>query len=214
MNTVKQTLRFISIAGVIGCTAPWAGAFADDGAINEKALYDLAPKDAAFVRVINLTHSPLDLSLDKKMLTTSGYCQASDYVFVTQGDYAKTLAGVTWQGRLEPGSAYSLVVSVDEVRLLEDETLDSPRRGLLSVYNFSKKDSLSVKTSVGGQTVFAEIDAGASASRSVNPLRASLSVFEKDQKLTDADPVIFERGVVTSLLVCGNSDIVSSWSRF
>ena len=188
--------------------AIWQKVYAD-----EAALYDKAPANAAFVRVLNIQENALQLSLGGKPLNVSGFCRASEYVYLKAGDYQ--LAGEqaqAWQGSFEAGRVYSLVTSSAGVTLLGESLFSNPRRAQLSVYNLAQAGSLDIKTNPGARQVFTKLGAGDRQPRPVNPIKVSLSVFSHSEavgpaamKLADAETTILQAGSTSSLLICSRA---------
>ena len=110
--------------------------------------------------------------------------------------------------------AYSLVLGDTELTLTNDPRSQDQRRGVVSVYNLSETDGLALKTSDGRQALFDKLQSGDIKSRAINPVRVDLSVFHGQTRLIDIDTVIFERGVTSSLLICGDPQApVATWIR-
>jgi len=210
IKTTEQNILCIGAAA----TALWlSGAIWQKICADEAALYDKAPSDAAFVRLINTQDRALQLSLGGKRLSVSGFCRASDYVYLKAGNY-RLADELTqgWRGRLEAGRVYSLVTSNTGVRLLSESLFVDPSRAQLSVYNLAQAGALDIKTSPGARQVFSKLSAGARQSRSVNPIKVSLSVFshgagegQTSMKLADAGMIILQAGSTSSLLVCSRA---------
>jgi len=210
IKTPQQNIFYIGAAA----TALWlSGAIWQKVCADEAALYDKAPSDAAFVRLLNTQDRALQLSLGGKRLSVSGFCRASDYVYLKAGLYRlEDELTQGWRGRLEAGKVYSLVTSNTGVRLLSESLFVDPRRAQLSVYNLAQAGALDIKTSQEAQQVFSKLSAGASQSRSVNPIKVSLSVFSHggdvgltSMKLADAGMTILQAGSTSSLLVCSRA---------
>ncbi len=188
--------------------AIWQQVFAD-----EAALYDKAPKDAVFVRLLNTQKRALHLSLGGKPLKASGFCRGSDYIYLKAGAYQLASdqpqqQSLDWKGSLEMGRVYSLVASDNGVSLLSEPRFDDPRRAQLSVYNLTDAGALDIQTNPGARPVFVSIDAGTRQSRSVNPIKVSLNVLHHGEpksraavKLADAGMTILQAGAPSSLSV-------------
>ncbi|MGH1374050.1 MAG: alginate O-acetyltransferase AlgF [Cellvibrionaceae bacterium] len=184
--------------------------------VDERALYELAPENSAFVRLINLTDQKQSLRLNEIELSVDGYCSASSYKPIGAGAYPASLVGGGQQTAsvVAENLAYSFVVDQAGVTVFVDKVIESPRKSLLSIYNFTSSDDLSLKTSDGKFSVFSALNRGDYAYREINPIKVSFSVFSLEEKLMDVETTIFERGVVSSLLLCDDSDsLASTWAR-
>lgn len=180
---------------------------------DEAALYDEAPEGSAFIRLINLTSSPIDTGIANKMLAVKKYCYASEYVYLPGGEYTVNNQTVNWRGELQADKAYSLIVSDAGVRLEQEQHFSSVRKGLLAVHNFSSH-SISVRTTQGNKPVFEVIEVDTKKSREVNPLKIQLSVHTGNEGVLDVAPVIFQAGVISSLFVCHDGvQTVAHWSN-
>src|SRR3546814_5548535 len=76
-------------------------------------------------------------------------------------------------------------------------------KSLISVYNLVDGTTLTVKAGDSGPAVVDGIKANDSGHREVNPVKASLVVFNGDTRLAAAKPMTLERGKVYSLFVTG-----------
>lgn len=180
---------------------------------DESALYDDAPEGSAYIRLINLTSSPINAGIDNKILTVKEYCHASEYVYLPSGEYAVNNKTVNWNGELQVDKVYSIIVSYSGTRLEQEKRFTSARKGLLAVYNFSS-NIISIRTAQGNKPVFRVIESDTQKSREVNPLKIQLSVYTDNKSSLDVAPVIFQAGVISSLFVCHDDvQTVAHWSN-
>lgn len=192
------------------------------GEVDERELYDLAPENSSFVRLINLSNQPQKFQLNRAVLSVGGYCSASSYQYITAGDHnlkvesgsSKNTTDRELVVSVASSQAYSVVVDNVGVRLVADRVVRNPRKSLVSVYNFSSLSDLSVKTSDGKHTVFYKIDKDSQLSREINPVKVDFSIFSKNESLTNVATEIFERGVASTLLLCGDKQsLITQWVR-
>ena len=192
---------------------------------DEAALYDLAPPDAAFLRVINLqkntpsagSNQHLTLRIEGKNLSTAGYCSASSFVYLPAGEYNEQVSGLRWQASLEAGKAYSLLVDDDSVTLVEDYRAKDSRRGMLVVYNFSSYSRLNLQTAKSARSVLSNIAQATSGARAIIPLKSAFSVVDsadtQGTSLVVTEAMIFQPGVSSSLFICTNpSGLFTHWA--
>lgn len=184
-------------------------------AADEAALYELAPADSAYVRIIN-NHSDEAIStvVSEKTLKSDGYCKASDYEFVTSGDYALSLDNKTWSGQLKPNKTYTFIVNKKGIDVIEDNIFNNPKKGQFAAYNLTDKTEIAVKTKDGKKNVFPKVSHKEHVSREVNPIKIGLAIYEADKKILDADTARFQRGKSNNLFVCGSAEnYLASWTE-
>jgi hypothetical protein len=195
--------------------------FAFPSLANEAALYDLAPPNSAFLRIINLQKNnptdPITLRIENKRLSTKAYCSASDFIYLAAGERSQDVNGLPWKGILQPDQAYSLLVADESVTLLKDYRAVDSRRGMLVVYNFSDRPRLSLKTAKSALPVLTNIPQVASAARGINPLKSAFSVVDSTDieglSLAVTEAMIFQPGVLSSLFVCSDqSGMFTRWA--
>lgn len=207
---LPRLARRLFAASVVAC-APCSIVLAE---VDERALYELAPEGSAFVRLINLTETEQVVRLGEQVLAVAGYCSASAYRPIEAGRYPLQQADDSSLSEVDSSLAYSIVIDKEGVALLPDDRVDSPRKSLVSVYNFTSLSGLSIKTSDGKHSVFSKLSSGDRVSRTINPVRATFSVFSATEKIADADTTIFERGVASTLLLCDSgTEVHTSWIR-
>ncbi|UTW45918.1 alginate O-acetyltransferase AlgF [bacterium SCSIO 12696] len=179
---------------------------------DEAALYDKAPEGSAFIRLVNTTGQPLNITLGDKTLSAESHCQASGFVYLPEGHYATG----GWSGHLQSDIAYTLVVNTSGNQLYQQPVFRNIRKGQLAVYNLSSTE-FSIVTTKGHKAVFANLTVSDLRARPVNPVKIQLSVQAPGTAAIATAPVIFQPSTTSSLLVCDNhSDkteqtLVSQW---
>lgn len=183
-------------------------------AADEAALYDNAPADSAFVRLINNDgDKAVSAKVGEKLLVSKAYCQASDYEYVTAGNYELMIDDKDWAGHLQANKSYTFVVNETQLAVIEEDVFNNPKKGQFSTYNLTDKDSIAVKTKDGKKAVFPEVPGNAYVSREVNPIKIGLSVYEADKPLADIAATRFQRGQSNNLFVCGSQNTYqTSWA--
>ncbi len=189
---------------------------------NEAALYDLAPKDSAFLRVIDLRNeqrSPekLIVRVKGKRLSTESYCSSSAFIYLPSGTYGDKINGLLWKGTLKPNQAYSLVVDNSSVRLIDDYLVADSRRALLAVHNYSYLSQVGLQTAKSAHPVFVNIPRGETSARVINPLKSAFVVVEnrgaEAVKMVATQAIIFQPGVLSSLFICADqAGIFTRWA--
>ncbi len=184
-------------------------------AADEAALYDLAPKNSAFVRLIsNVSDKSISMKVEDKLLLSENYCQASNYEYVNAGDYQINIEDMNWSGTLNANKTYTFVMNDNHINVIENDIFKNPKKGQFSTYNLTDKETLSVKTQDGKKTVFPEVNNEQHVSREVNPIKIGLAVFDADSKLVEAGTAHFQRGKSNNLFVCGSEqNYLASWTN-
>lgn len=183
-------------------------------AADEAALYDLAPENSAFVRLISNVNKPVSTQIGDKLLLSNEYCQASDYEYVTAGEYAVSIEDMDWSGELSADKTYTFVLNKNHISVIEDNVYSNPKKGQFSAYNLTDKGTLSIKTKDGKKTVFPEVSSEQHVSREVNPVKIGFAVYDSDKKLVEAGTTRFQRGKSNNLFVCGSEqNYLASWAN-
>ena len=180
--------------------APGAAAAADD-------LYAAAPPaGSAFVRLVNAQpgSAALDASIGGKSAGKVAFGEASAYVVVPQGDREADFAGKGKQGfAVAAGGFYTVALTPGGVVVVNDGTNTNLAKALVSLYNFSGKPTLDLKTADGATTVVAGVAGGTAGSRAVNPLTVGFVATSGADVLYTQPQVTLDRGAAYSLIVMG-----------
>lgn len=163
-----------------------------------------APPGSAFIRVFNATSQPkVTAQVGSKDLGSTAAMEASSYQFLPPGQYTVKIGGASQGAQLQGSHCYTAVLeSSKQVQLFDQPCFNSQLKALVAVYNMIDGSTLSLRTS-DGQTVIDKVAANASGEREVNPVKASLAVYDGSAKLADAKPVMLSRGSTYSLFVTG-----------
>ncbi|WP_028079363.1 alginate O-acetyltransferase AlgF [Solimonas soli] len=165
-----------------------------------------APPDSAFVRVFNATsQGRLNAQIGDKTLPDPAPLDASAYVFLPPGSYPAKIAGQSDTLKLDSKRCYTAAATTKGIETFDQDCFSSQLKSLISVYNLIDGTTLTVKAGDNGPAVVDGVAAEKSAHREVNPVKASLAVFNGGSKLADARPMTLERGKVYSLFVTGTT---------
>jgi alginate O-acetyltransferase complex protein AlgF len=165
-----------------------------------------APPDSAFIRVFNdTTQGKLDAQLGGKRVPDAAPMDASSYVFLPPGQYDATIGGKSDQLSLATRRCYTAALTPSAIKLFDQACFSSQLKSLISVFNLVDGTTLTVKAGETGPAVVDGVAANDSGHREVNPVKASLVVFNGDTRLAAAKPVTLERGKVYSLFVTGTT---------
>jgi alginate O-acetyltransferase complex protein AlgF len=171
-----------------------------------------APPGSAFVRVFNGTSAPAPAKVGDKTVPETQPMAASDYVFVEPGSVSASLAGKSESLTLDKSRCYTVAMTEEGAQSFDQDCFSSQLKSLLSVFNLIDGTTISVRMADGGAKVIDGVAGKSSGHREVNPAKATLAVFNGEQKIGDAKPVQLERGKVFSLFVTGTaSDPRLTW---
>jgi alginate O-acetyltransferase complex protein AlgF len=197
-STLSQTLLTWTLAGA-ALTVGGAAFAADD-------LYAAAPPaGSAVVRVVHAKPgaAAAPATVGGKSAGSVAFGQASAYIVVPQGEREAAVGGATSKLTVAAGGFYTVALTASGVTVVADGTNSNLAKALLSVYNFSGKPTLDLKTADGAQTVVAGVAGGAAGSRAVNPLTTGLLVTSGAETVWTQPPVTLDRGAAYSLIVLG-----------
>jgi alginate O-acetyltransferase complex protein AlgF len=171
-----------------------------------------APPGSAFVRVFNGTSAPAPAKIGDKTVPETQPMGASDYVFVEPGSVSASMGGKNESLTLDKSRCYTVAMTEEGAQSFDQDCFSSQLKSLLSVFNLIDGTTISVRMADGGAKVIDGVAGKASGHREVNPAKATLAVFNGEQKIGDAKPVQLERGKVFSLFVTGTaSDPRLTW---
>ncbi|NKF22428.1 alginate O-acetyltransferase AlgF [Solimonas marina] len=172
-----------------------------------------APPDSAFVRVFNdTTQSNVKSQVGDKSVPEAQPMDASGYVFLPPGSYKAQIGSQSDSVALASKRCYTAALTPSDIKLFDQECFNSQLKSLISVYNLIDGTTLTVKVGDSGPAVVDGVAADKSGHREVNPVKASLVVFNGGSKLAAAKPMMLERGKVYSLFVTGTtSSPVLTW---
>ena len=163
-----------------------------------------APPGSAFIRVFNASNQPsVTAQVGTKNIPGTAALQASSYVFLAPGAYPLKVGGASDQVSLQGSRCYTAALGSDgKLHLFDEDCFNSQLKSLIEVYNLIDGTQLSVHTA-DGASVIDHVAAGRAGQREVNPVKASLAVYDGTTKLADAKPLTLERGKTYSLFVTG-----------
>ncbi|HKE47258.1 MAG TPA: alginate O-acetyltransferase AlgF [Rhodanobacteraceae bacterium] len=165
-----------------------------------------APPGSAFVRVFNGTTQPkISAQIGDKSVGDTAALEASPYIFLAPGTYTAKIGSASSSVPLQGSKCYTAALEQSGVHLFEQDCFNSQLKALVSVFNLVDGANVSLKTADGSQGVVENVAANASGHREVNPVKASLALYNGATKLADAKPVTLERGKTYSLFVTGSA---------
>lgn len=212
MRALIQTAFFILISSLlVSMNMAQAG---------EDALYAAeAPDGAAFIRVVNAdaSGSLAQASIGDKVIKDVSPLEASPYIYLPEGNYQVDVAGQKAPVSMKKDEFYTVVVlDSGEMKVLKDVTFDNPRKALLSFYNLTGTNGVTLKTSDGKVAVIDAVDSLAVANREINAVSIALGAFQSNEALAKTAEVSLQRGKVFSVFaidVGGKPRLVVAESR-
>lgn len=154
---VKLKLIVISFVSAIALLSSFVCA-------QDEGLYpDPPPADAAFVRVVHsaLNFEPTSLVVGSRDFPELAFGEVSDYHIVIQGNRKVFLGELEKEIEIFAGKFYTLALTANSeevlVTLIEDSTSTNRAKALLSLYNLSSLEKVSLKTADGTVNVLTDI---------------------------------------------------------
>lgn len=175
----------------------WAG-FSSASASAQDAnadLYDaVAPANSAFIRVMNLSDTGVEITLTSKSTSQRvGAGQFGGYRFVEPGTHRIGLGGKTFEVELEANTASTILYRDGQFQLLADEVINEPARAQIVFYNFTNTDA-ALTTADGSTPVVPSRAINQNGNRMVNEVKISFSAYAGERKLADFPEQLLRKG--------------------
>ncbi|MFI7857508.1 alginate O-acetyltransferase AlgF [Pseudomonas promysalinigenes] len=158
-------------------------------------LYDaVAPADSAFVRVLNLSDSNIDVSLSGKVnpqRVAAG--QLSGYRFTPAGPHKITIAGKSIEPQLKANAASTVVYDGKQLKLISDKYVNEPKKAQIAFYNLTQNPA-ALKTSDGKHDVVQTLGNGETGTRMVNEIKIDFAAYQQDTKVASFDEQFLKKG--------------------
>jgi alginate O-acetyltransferase complex protein AlgF len=179
-------------------------AFADD-----EELYEPKVKDnEGLIRVLNLSEKVVSLSLNgggTKLFSIKPF-SFSDYVVFKEGAQIFLVGERQVEKNVERGSSTTLVIDNNSsVTLLEDKRIIKNGKSMISFYNFTRSNNLSLKTANGKTTIIADTVANTSGYREINPVRLKSTVFSDTTVIKIVDEKLLMRNTPFNIAIFEHS---------
>ncbi|MEX2540299.1 MAG: alginate O-acetyltransferase AlgF [Trueperaceae bacterium] len=160
-----------------------------------------APRDVAYLRLINAdSRGPVTMSVDGSEWQPLPYAEVSPYRQLPPGEHLVTLAGEEIAISASPEGFITVVALEGRALLLEDEPLRDISRGLLTFYNLTAGDALSLRTQDGGD-VLTDVAAESAASVAISEAEVGLAVHHGEELLASLEPRLYGRGEAHAVIV-------------
>lgn len=176
----------------------------------DEGLYDpVAPESSAFVRFIHAAPAGEAIipQANGKHYTTLSFKDVSPYVVVPQGEAGFVLNGFQAKAPLVAGQSYSVVLRPDTVLVLHDGRLDTDAKALISFYNLTTQNGLSLQTAgENAVMIFEDVASGENATRDINPVKLAVDVVKDGAVVASPEPIMLERKNAYSVIAFTNAD--------
>gem|GEM_PF-1037972 len=191
-----RTLVLVLLCVVL--TAP--AARAQDGLYGEAA-----PDDAAFVRLVNASERDDLGSVWIAATEFSGLdpYTVSPYRPIFPGIHRLSIGGHETELIPDRGEYYTVVLTADELVVVEDIEHTRPDRAQLVLYNFSPWDGLELRTAAGDATAVEAVPRGRGRAAEVNPIEIAFAVYHGGELLEAVGDPGLERGQSYGVFVLG-----------
>jgi len=158
-------------------------------------LYDaVAPADSAFVRVLNLSASNIEVTLSGKVnpqRVAAG--QLSGYRFTPAGAHKIAVGGKAIEPQLKANAASTVVYDGKQLTLISDKYVNEPKKAQIAFYNLTPNPT-ALKTADGKHEVVAALGNGQTGTRMVNEIKLDFAAYAQDTKVASFDEQFLKKG--------------------
>lgn len=180
----------------------------------EEDLYaPVPPADSAFVRTVNLTgDDKAAIQLGGASFPASAQALVSDYIVIKQGEHSLTVGEKSQAVTIEAKQYYTVAVAKDgTANVLKDGLIEDPSKAMLYFYNLSDAASASLFAPSHKASIFENIAAGTSTSRTINPVTIDVDVKAGDA-VVGTQKAELKRQAGTSVFLVGEKDAYTAFT--
>jgi alginate O-acetyltransferase complex protein AlgF len=171
------------------------------GSVTAQFLYDPEPPaNSAFVRVVNLINSGQKIEIGNLSFDTVQTFSVTPYRVIPQGKQMLAFMGKKTEVSFLAQKFYTIVARAGNPIVLEDMA-SSKTKALISLYNLSLLEAVSLKTDDNKVIVIADTKPNTVKSQSVNAIKIGFLVAQNSKKLVGFPAVQLERGMSYSAFV-------------
>ena len=159
-----------------------------------------APAGSAFFRFVK--------SANQKSYKNVDPANVSSYFVIPHGDITFNW-GSEAKRALESGEYYSVISKNGEIIILKDQKPTTALKAMISFYNLTSKDKLTLKAEMGVKhfPVFKDVEKNKNAAREMNALKLPFVVMNADNEIaTKLEPMNLERGQAYSVIAYEAAD--------
>ena len=158
-------------------------------------LYDaVAPADSAFVRVLNLSASNIEVTLSGKVnpqRVAAG--QLSGYRFTPAGAHKIAVGGKAIEPQLKANAASTVVYDGKQLTLISDKYVNEPKKAQIAFYNLTPAQA-TLRTADGKHEVVKALTKGQTGTRMVNEIKLDFAAYAQDTKVASFDEQFLKKG--------------------
>jgi alginate O-acetyltransferase complex protein AlgF len=171
------------------------------GSVAAQLLYDPEPPaNSAFVRIVHNLDSSQKIQLGSLSFDTVPSFSVSAYRVVPQGKQFLIFMGKKIELNFLAQRFYTIVTQNSNPILLED-MISSRTKALISVYNLSPLESVSLRTDDDKVAVIVDVKPNTVKSQFVNAIKIGFLMTQNTKKLTVFPALQLERGMSYSAFV-------------
>ena len=167
----------------------------------------VAPAGSAYVRVLNLSNAPAQVTLSSKTKSQKVNAgQLGAYLFSAPGSRSVTVNQTSQDVDLQANTAYTMVYDGSSLASIVDPYAEDPKKALIAFYNLTDQ-ALALKTQDGKHAIVDSIEKNHSGVRPVNEVKIGFAAFDGEQSVATFDAQLLKKGRSYSYLVVpqGNS---------
>lgn len=176
----------------------------------DSGLYNLPPKGAAFVRLVNISEKPLsNILINTHSLPAIAPKSVTPYFIVTakKNEVSKGKIGKIYD--LTADDFFTVLVNDNDFVFLKDAAEKDITKAQVIVYNVMAKSDLSLKTADGTIDIIRGVGFNASKSRALNPVTLNAAIFGKDNAIIKRLPsLLMENRQSYGIFVFSPQDIL------
>lgn len=176
----------------------------------DAGLYDpLAPKDAAFIRFLNVNEKSgsRQSATNSKPYMFLKHKEISPYFISKEGKIIAKIGDGLHEIDVEKNNFYTSILKSDDktILLLNDDANTNRAKSQIQFYNLSEHATASLKANAGKIDIIADIKKDEFGTRQINPVKVQLSIVAEDMSI-DLGEKSLERGESYSVFLLENGD--------
>lgn len=203
-HTLKTALRTSRIAKACALAVGFGLLSTQAFAAGDSALYGpTPPKGSAFVRIYNASGQQVSSTIGNNKAVDVPAGKGTAFGFMPGGQYTAKLGSESLPVNVAGDHYYTIVKPASGTSKLVEEggAFTNKQKALVRLQNLTDKP-LALKTADGKEVIPAVAPNGR-GERELNPVKASLALFDGTNKVADLKPVNLERDKATVLFVTG-----------
>lgn len=176
------------------------------GSLFGQSLYGSGiPAQAALVRCVELDGTAQNLFLGSTIIPAQGEGSVSSYFPVAPGMYFLQAGASEAEFIPQSGVYYTVLLSSQEIVILEDQAHDDPIRSQIYLYNLSSSESCSLQAS--GQVILEDTPSMASRQVVINPVGIPFTLVASGKEIF-LESLPLSRGGSVSLFFSEKGEVI------